>query len=223
MIAREGWPLIITACTIGLILSGGMLMIPGVPHWIEYVFTPVLLPGLGLMVAWFFRDPERIPPPDHHSLILAPADGKVLEVVKEEESLFIEGQAWRVSIFLSVLNVHVNRIPVSGVVHYRAYQPGKFRVAWHPKSSRFNEQSHIGVQHSSGTPVLFKQIAGRLARRIIFHLDEGDQVEAGKRFGLIQFGSRMDLFFPAELPVQIKVGDRVQAGVSLIAPASPPR
>ncbi len=216
MIVREGWSFVFAAFFLGLILSGLILIIPGIPYWLEIIFVPLALPGLGLMIAYFFRDPERISPQDADSLILAPADGKIVEVVQEEESLYVGGQVCRVSIFLSVLDVHVNRIPVSGTVTYLDYKCGEFRVAWHPQSSTQNEQSHIGIQHLNGRRILFKQIAGRLARRIIYQLSEGDQVHAGERFGLIRFGSRMDILLPADLPVYVQVGDRVCAGESII-------
>ncbi len=216
MIAREGWPFVFAAVIVGLILSGSIIMIPGVPQWLEIILVPLMLPGLGLMVAYFFRDPERRSPTNADSFILAPADGKIVEVVQEEEALYIGGQAWRVSIFLSVLDVHINRIPVSGVVMYLDYKRGKYRVAWHPLASTQNEQSHIGVQHLNGTRILFKQIAGRLARRISYRLSEGDHVQAGERFGLIRFGSRMDVLVPSDLHVHVKVGDRVCAGETVI-------
>ena len=216
MIAREGWFFVVLALFIGLILSVFLLVIPSVPKWLEFLLLPLFLPGLGLMVACFFRDPERVAPDSYESLILAPSDGKILEIVQEQEPLFIGGLAWRVSIFLSILNVHVNRIPASGTVRYIAYKPGEFRLAWDPKSSTLNEQSQIGVEHSHGKRVLFKQIAGRLARRVVYRLAEGDLVKAGERFGLIRFGSRMDVLFPVDVPVNVKVGERIRAGISVL-------
>ena len=216
MIAHEAYPLVATAVVTGLVLSGLILMIPGMPAWLEFVLIPILFPGMGLMVAYFFRDPERNIPPDSELAILSPADGKVLEIVQENEPLFIGGEAKRISIFLSILDVHVNRIPVSGTVNYVTYKSGEFRVAWDPKSSELNEQSQIGVEHLSGVRILFKQIAGQLARRVVYRISEGDQVRAGERFGLIRFGSRMDILFPADLRVNVEIGERVRAGVSVI-------
>lgn len=221
MIAREGVALVAIAFVTGLIVAGLILVIPGLPKWVEFIFVPLFLPGLGLMVAYFFRDPERTRPPDSDTLILAPADGKIVEIVQEEEPWFIGGIAWRISIFLSVLDVHVNRVPVSGTVYRVAYRPGKFRVAWHPEASISNEQSQIGVEHFSGRRILFKQIAGRLARRIVCRLSEGDKTKAGERFGLIRFGSRMDIIFPADMPIKVKVGDRVHAGVTVLGIVQP--
>ena len=221
MIAQEGWPFVAAAFVIGLILAGLTLVIPGVPEWLEIGLIPLFTPGAGLFVAYFFRDPERTPPPDCELLILAPADGKVVEIVQENEPLFIQGPAWRISIFLSVLDVHVNRIPISGAVDYVAYKPGGYRVAWHPKASTLNEQSQIGLVHESGRRILFKQIAGSLARRIVYRLAIGDQVQAGKRFGLIRFGSRMDVLTAADTVLKVQVGERVQAGVSILGAITP--
>ncbi|MYF63436.1 MAG: phosphatidylserine decarboxylase family protein [Rhodothermaceae bacterium] len=221
MIAQEGWPLVAAAFVIGVILAGLTLIIPGVPGWLEFGLIPLFTPGTGLFVAYFFRDPERTPPPDFELLILAPADGKVVEIVQVHEPLFIQGPAWRISIFLSVLDVHVNRVPISGTVKYVAYKPGEYRVAWHPKASTLNEQSQIGLVHDSGRRILFKQIAGNLARRIVYRLAIGDQVQAGERFGLIRFGSRMDVLAAADTVLKVQVGERVRAGVSVLGTITP--
>ena len=221
MIAQEGWPFVAAAFVIGLIVAGLTLVIPGVPEWLEFGLIPLFTPGAGLFVAYFFRDPERTPPPDSKSLILAPADGKVVEIEREHEPLFIQGPAWRVSIFLSILDVHVNRVPISGTVDYVAYKPGGYRVAWHPKASTLNEQSQIGLVHESGRRIVFKQIAGSLARRIVYRLAIGDQVQAGERFGLIRFGSRMDVLTAADTVIEVQVGERVRAGVSVLGAITP--
>ncbi len=221
MIAREGVVLVSIAFVTGLIVAGFILVIPDMPKLLEFIFAPLFFPGLGLMVAYFFRDPERTAPSGSDTLILAPADGKILEIAQEEEPQFIGGVAWRISIFLSVMDVHVNRVPVTGTVRYVAYKSGEFRLAWHPKASTFNEQSQIGIEHLSGKRFLFKQIAGRLARRITYQLSEGDEAIAGERFGLIRFGSRMDIIFPTDISIEMKVGDRVYAGVTVLGVIQP--
>jgi phosphatidylserine decarboxylase len=170
---------------------------------------------LGFTV-WFFRDPVRIPPEDTSTLLLAPADGKVIELVEEHDFLYIKGPARRVSIFLSPLNVHVNRIPADGTVEYDRYVPGEYLVAWHPKASEKNERSEIGIRHPSGTQVLFKQIAGAIARRIVYYPRPGDHVKAGDRFGIVKFGSRMDVLVPPHIEFDVEIGQRVQAGVTII-------
>ncbi|GIV61467.1 MAG: phosphatidylserine decarboxylase proenzyme [Rhodothermaceae bacterium] len=180
----------------------------------------VVLGGLGVLILgftlYFFRDPERTPPPNAATLLLAPADGKVVQIIDVEEPLYLNGPARQVSIFLSPLNVHVNRVPADGVVEFVRYVPGDYLVAWHPKASEKNERSEIGLRHPSGTKVLFKQIAGAVARRIVFHLSEGDTVRAGERFGIVKFGSRMDVLVPPGIPIDVQVGDRVTAGETIL-------
>jgi phosphatidylserine decarboxylase len=166
---------------------------------------------------FFFRDPERTPPPDaRENDIVAPADGRVVEIVDEEEPLYLKGPAQRISIFLSPLDVHVNRVPARGVIEHAKYRPGDYLVAWHPKASDKNERSEFGLRHPSGTKVLFKQIAGAVARRIEYDLTEGDTVEAGQRFGIVKFGSRMDLLVPPSVNLDVQEGQTVRAGTTVL-------
>ncbi len=215
MFAREGYILIATAAVLAVIL-----VIVGLQ--LSMVWRVLLFALAGLIFAftlYFFRDPERTAPTNaaERQLILAPADGKVVVVDHDvTDSLYIKGRAQQVSIFLSPLNVHVNRIPLDGVVEYVNYVPGDYLVAWHPKASEKNERSEIGVRHSSGTPVLFKQIAGAVARRIVYYVEKGDTVIAGERFGLVKFGSRMDVLVPPNVQIDARVGDRVVAGETVL-------
>lgn len=167
---------------------------------------------------YFFRDPERTPPrpADADRMILAPADGKVVEIVEETDSLYLHGPVRRLSIFLSPLNVHVNRAPVSGVVEYDNYVAGDYLVAWHPKASELNERSQLGVRHPLGHKVLFKQIAGAVARRIVYHIRVGDTVTAGERFGIVKFGSRMDVVVSPEVTFDVAIGQKVVAGETIL-------
>lgn len=163
---------------------------------------------------YFFRDPERkIPQSDN--LILSPADGTVVMIEEVDEPYYFKERVQRVSIFLSVFNVHVNRIPVSGVVEFVKYIKGKFLVAFADKASEENEQSIIGIQHKKGK-ILFKQIAGIIARRIVYHVKEKDNVTAGDRFGLIRYGSRVDVFFPKNAKIKVKLKDKVIGGESIL-------
>ena len=139
------------------------------------------------------------------------------------EPLYLGEMAQKVSIFLSLFDVHVNRIPVAGIVEHVRYTPGKYLVAWHPKASEKNERSEIGVRHPSGARVLFSQIAGSVARRIVYHVTSEDQVEAGQRFGIIKFGSRMDVFVPQDVTLRVSVGDRVRAGETILGQFPTPR
>ncbi|MDX1532023.1 MAG: phosphatidylserine decarboxylase family protein, partial [Rhodothermales bacterium] len=174
---------------------------------------------------WFFRDPVRTPPEGASGLILSPADGKVIEIVEEEEPIYLNGPGRRLSIFLSPLNVHVNRIPIDGVVEHEAYHPGAYLVAWHPKASTENERSEVGMRHPSGVRVLFKQIAGKVARRIVCHAEVGDEYRAGDRYGIVRFGSRMDVIVPPEVAFTAEIGDRVVGGETVIGklPSGAPR
>lgn len=218
MFAREGHALIAGATVISflVVLIGFQF---STPVRIASVFFAVLLTGFHL---WFFRDPERTPPADASNLLLAPADGKVVEIVEEPDTLYHETVVRRISIFLSPLNVHVNRAPADGVIEFDRYVSGDYLVAWHPKASELNERSQLGLRHPSGTKVLFKQIAGAVARRVVYHVTVGDSLKAGERFGIVKFGSRMDVLVPLDIPVFVKVGDRVTAGETVLGRLVPP-
>jgi phosphatidylserine decarboxylase len=163
----------------------------------------------------FFRDPDRTPPAGDN-LILAPADGTIVQVQDIRDDEFVNGDAVQVSIFMSPLNVHVNRFPISGTVSYFRYFPGEFLVAFDDKASTRNERTHIGIENGP-TRVLFKQIAGFVARRIVANLKVGDIAVRGERFGMIKFGSRMDVIMPRTVGVKVKVGDTSLAGETVLA------
>lgn len=171
---------------------------------------PVLLAAFFL---WFFRDPQRTIP-DGPGLIVSPGDGVVTETVTIATP---EGPRQRISIFLSVFNVHVNRAPISGVLSRVRYQKGQYLNAMNPASADRNEQNIATVRGDDGVEVTFKQIAGLLARRIVFNLHQGDRVERGQRVGLIKFGSRVDVLIPAEAVLRVKVGDKVNGGATVLA------
>ncbi len=212
LFAHEGYPIIGGALVLGAAIAGVGLLLGPYARAACFVVAGLVV-GFTL---YFFRDPERTPPQEAEALLLAPADGKVVEIAEEEEPRYLKGPARRVSIFLSPLNVHVNRAPASGVIEYERYVPGDYLVAWHPKASEKNERSELGLKHPSGTKVLFKQIAGAVARRIVYHLEEGDTVEAGARFGLVKFGSRMDVLVPPHVRISAEVGDHVRAGETVL-------
>ena len=172
-----------------------------------------------LLTFWFFRDPDRKVPSDiqqDDSLILSPADGIVTEIVDELEEHYLNTHSRRITIFLSPLNVHVNRVPVSGVVEFLHFQPGKFMIANKPDASKQNQQSQIGVSSPKGK-ILFKQIVGAVARRVVYDIKLGDSVVKGDRFGMMKFGSRMDIAIPIDADVRVKVGDKVVAAETIIA------
>jgi phosphatidylserine decarboxylase len=180
------------------------------PAW---ALIPVLL---ALFFLWFFRDPERIIP-DAPGAVVSPGDGKVTDVSVVQGS---GEKQTRISIFLSVFDVHVNRSPIAGVVREARYQSGKYLNAMNQASAEQNEQNIVRVE-GEGQAVVFKQIAGLLARRIVFYPKIGDRLERGQRVGLIKFGSRVDVVFDASAAVQVKVGERVRGGASVLAYLQP--
>jgi phosphatidylserine decarboxylase len=163
---------------------------------------------------FFFRDPER-KVPEGENLILAPADGKVILIKPFDNLEFMRGGGTLVSVFMSLLDVHVNRVPISGVVKYFKYNPGKFFPAFKDKASLENEQTELGLENEHGKVVL-KQIAGIVARRIVCKLQQGDLVKVGERFGMIKFGSRLDLFLPENVQIKVKLNHKVRAGETII-------
>ena len=184
--------------------------------WVEqpaWALVPLLL---ALFFLWFFRDPERAIP-DAAGALVSPGDGKVTDVSFVATS---GGKQTRISIFLSVFDVHVNRSPIAGVVREVRYQRGKFLNAMNQASAEQNEQNIVRVE-GDGQVVVFKQIAGLLARRIVFYPKMGDRLERGQRVGLIKFGSRVDVLFDASAVLQVKVGDRVRGGASILAYLQP--
>lgn len=214
MFAREGYTIIAVVVGLALILALGAWQLES---WLWR--APLLAVAVGglAFTLYFFRDPERTPPPEaRDNGLLAPADGRVVEIVEEPDSTYLEGPAQRVSIFLSPLDVHVNRVPARGVIEHEQYRPGDYLVAWHPKASEKNERSELGVRHPGGTKVLFKQIAGAVARRIEYHISEGDTVAAGQRFGIVKFGSRMDVLVPPHVELDLEEGQHVRAGETVI-------
>ncbi len=149
--------------------------------------------------------------------VLAPADGKVVVIEETEEPEYFQSRRKQVSIFMSPINVHVNLMPVSGTISYCKYHPGKYLVAWHPKSSTENERTSIVAKMNNGTEILFRQIAGALARRIKWYVKEGQPLQQGDEFGFIKFGSRVDIFLPLTAKVLVKPGDITKGGKTVIA------
>ena len=149
--------------------------------------------------------------------MLCPADGKVVVIEETTETEYLKDKRIQISVFMSPINVHINRNPISGVVKYFKYHPGKYLVAWHPKSSTENERTTVVTENSAGTPVLFRQIAGALARRIVWYVKEGDTVTQGDQFGFIKFGSRVDIFLPLGTNVKVAIGEVVKGGKTILA------
>jgi phosphatidylserine decarboxylase len=212
-IHREGYRYIIIATILWAVvgyLSGNYMH----PFWLAALIT-FLCFVLWAWVIVFFRIPSRNYVHGERN-VMAPADGKVVVIQEVYEPEYFKDNRLQVSIFMSPLNVHVNRNPVSGVVAYIKYHPGKYLVAWHPKSSTLNERTTL-VINNDRTELLLRQIAGIMARRIRFYVKEGDTVRQNEEFGFIRFGSRVDVFFPLGTKLNVHLGDKVKGGLTLLA------
>ena len=215
MFHKEGYQIIMTSFVLAAIIALGA----------EYKIENPYLVKLGLqlfaliqliLVLQFFRNPKRVTPLNENHLI-APVDGKVVIIQKVYEKEYFKDQRLQVSIFMSPTNVHVTRYTMSGKVTFSKYHPGKYLVAWHPKSSELNERTTIVLKNKTFGEVLYRQIAGALARRIVNYAEEGMEVVQGKDAGFIKFGSRVDLFLPLGTPLDVALNDVVKGGVQTIA------
>jgi phosphatidylserine decarboxylase len=210
--AREGLPFIGGATLLAAL--GWTAWALGLGGLLSQLLAPILT-VLALFTLWFFRDPMH-PVPADPSLVVAPGQGKVIIVEEADEPTYLGGRCRKISIFLSVFDVHVQRAPVSGAVEHRVYKPGAYAVAWLDKASDENEQASLGLATPAGK-ILVRQIAGLIARRIVTDHDVGQSVVRGDRIGIIRFGSRVDVFFPLDWEVLCSVGDRVVVGVTPLA------
>ncbi|HKQ34268.1 MAG TPA: phosphatidylserine decarboxylase family protein [Nitrospiraceae bacterium] len=202
--AKEGIPFI--GAAVGVTLLAG---------WLGWVIATVGGAILTLFVAWFFRNPSRVIPQGPR-LVLASGDGKVIAIEEEFESRFIKDRSIRVSIFLNVFDVHINRVPCEGIIEDVQYQPGLFLVASKPDATLRNEQNALMIKTVRGPKVLCVQVAGLIARRIVCWVSPKDRAVLGERFGLIRFGSRMDTFLPIGTAIKVAVGDRVKGGETIL-------
>jgi phosphatidylserine decarboxylase len=186
--------------------------------WFIYILSFLLF----VIIVQFFRSPNISIAKDEKT-VLCPADGKVVVIEEADETEYLKDRRIQLSVFMSPINVHVNRNPISGIVKYFKYHPGKYLVAWHPKSSTENERTTVVTENKAGVPVLFRQIAGALARRIVWYVKEGDVVEQGDQFGFIKFGSRVDLFLPLGSTIKVNIGDVVKGGRTVLAELPAPK
>ncbi len=184
-------------------------------YWIKFAIL-VLTIILFLLVIQFFRNPKR-KTDLNDATVVAPVDGKVVAIEEVEEKEYFKDKRLQVSIFMSPINVHVTRHPVGGKVKYSKYHPGKFLVAWHPKSSEENERTTVVVANDIAGEVLYRQIAGAMAKRIVNYAEVGNDVIQGSDSGFIKFGSRVDVFLPLNTPISVKLNQRVKGGLSVIA------
>jgi phosphatidylserine decarboxylase len=210
-IHREGYLIILISV---LILSGIQVGNYFLYLWLDWLWLFLLL-SVGVLVmlyliVQFFRVPKRTCEYEEMD-VMCPADGKIVVIEEVEETEYFKDKRIQISIFMSPMNVHANYNPISGIVKYVKYHKGLFLVAWHPKSSTDNERSTFVIEHKSGQEVLFRQIAGAVARRICFYINPGDKVETGGEYGFIKFGSRIDVFLPIGTKIDVKIGDVVKA------------
>lgn len=213
-IHREGTAtILITLLFIAVLNTLVLWLLPCMPvvHWLSYALSAFLL----IIVLQFFRNPKRQLTTAENGIV-APADGKVVVIEEVNEGEYFKDRRLQVSIFMSPLNVHINRNPVAGLVKYVKYHPGLYLVAWHPKSSTENERTTLVIESAKG-PVLFRQIAGALARRIVFYLKEGQQVKQSEEMGFIKFGSRVDVLLPVTARLRVALGQDVKGGQTVIA------
>jgi phosphatidylserine decarboxylase len=212
---KEGIPsLIITLIVAALINFITLYFCSSFPIvvWLGYALSAFLL----VTILQFFRNPKRTITIDDNAII-APADGKVVVIEEVVETEYFKDKRLQISIFMSPINVHINRYPISGIVKFSKYHPGLFLVAWHPKSSTDNERTTIVVKHKNGQEILFRQIAGAMARRIVNYSKENDSASQGSEFGFIKFGSRVDLFLPTTVKVKVSLEQKVTGPETIIA------
>ena len=211
---KEGYKIITIALILsitGILLAENFIEIPWLVKTIQ-----ILIIGFLIIILQFFRNPKRVAPLNDNVLV-APVDGKVVVIEEVEEPEYYKGKRLQVSIFMSPINVHVTRYAMSGVVKYSKYHPGKYLVAWHPKASTENERTSIVVHNNTFGDILYRQIAGALAKRIVNYAKVGDKTIQGADAGFIKFGSRVDLFLPLGTKLNVSLGDKVKGGVQVIA------
>jgi phosphatidylserine decarboxylase len=203
-LARAGYPFILACVFTTGVFALLRLVIPS-------------LTGLGVtfFICYFFRDPDRVIP-NHAGCVVSPADGKIISAGLIDNSPFFEGACMKISIFMSIFNVHVNRVPHEGRIKEVQYHPGKFFSANFDKASAHNERNAVYIETEGGKDICTVQVAGLIARRIICNVQKGDIVDKGQRFGLICFGSRLDVYLPPEMLLKVAVGDKVKAGASVL-------
>ncbi len=214
-IHREGIASIILAIVFGILVNAATYYLTPHMEWVKilgYVLSGLVL----LIILQFFRLPI-FPIQQNDAIVLCPADGKVVVIEEVYEAEYFKDQRIQVSVFMSPINVHVNRNPINGIVKYAKYHAGLYLVAWHPKSSTENERTTIVYEHANKTQILMRQIAGALARRICYYVKTDDVVSQGSEMGFIKFGSRVDLFFPLGTKINVSLNQAVKGGITQIA------
>ncbi|PRP65701.1 phosphatidylserine decarboxylase family protein [Nonlabens agnitus] len=214
MFHKEGTPSIIIAIIVSAILVGVAFSVP-MPIWLHF-----LLVGLAIFVIiiilQFFRNPKRNTILDD-ATIVSPVDGKVVVIEKVTENEYFKDERIMISVFMSPINVHVTRYPIGGKVAFSKYHPGKYLVAWHPKASEENERTTVVVEHKNTVQIMYRQIAGALAKRIVNYAVENEEVVQGSDSGFIKFGSRVDVYLPLDANIKVELNQKVRGGESILA------
>ena len=210
MIAKDGIPVILVTGLIVILLA----VFANVFNSIVLEIISLVLTGIFVFHFFFFRDPVRKTPAGDN-LIISPADGTIIAIEEQDENVYLNERVKRISIFMSVFDVHVNRVPINGEVEYLDYAKGRFKAAFAEDAPDVNERTIIGIKSDKGK-MMFKQIAGLIARRIVYHLKPGDEVKSGERFGLIKYGSRVDLYLPLSVKLNVSLKDKVKGGSTII-------
>lgn len=217
---REGYLIIIISLLLlsGIQLANYLLYVWAGWLWLFIILTIGVL-VMSFLIIQFFRIPNRICEFEENSIV-CPADGKVVAIEEIKENEYFQDQRIQISIFMSPLNVHANYNPISGIVKYVKYHPGRFLVAWHPKSSVDNERTTIVTEHKNGKELMYRQIAGAVARRICYYVHRTQKVKAGEEFGFIKFGSRVDIILPLGSTVNVRIGDKVKSRLTKLGDIS---
>ncbi len=214
MFHKEGTPSIIIALISAAVLLGLAFTVE-MPIWLHFLLV-ILAVFIVVIILQFFRNPKRTVILDD-TTIVSPVDGKVVVIEKVTDHEFFKGERMMISVFMSPINVHVTRYPIGGTISYSKYHPGKYLVAWHPKASEENERTTVVIDHKNGAQIMYRQIAGALAKRIVNYAQEESQVIQGDDSGFIKFGSRVDVYLPLDATIRVELNQKLKGGESILA------
>ncbi|MEP6278541.1 MAG: phosphatidylserine decarboxylase family protein [Nonlabens ulvanivorans] len=214
MFHKEGSKIILIAFVLTFAIMS-TIWIVSIPEWLQIGLSVVTI-GFLFIILQFFRNPKRNTELNDKTIV-SPVDGKVVVIEKVTDNEYFKGDRLMISVFMSPINVHVTRYPISGKVAYSKYHPGKYLVAWHPKASEENERTTVVINHKNQIQVMYRQIAGALAKRIVNYAQENEQIVQGSDSGFIKFGSRVDVYLPIDTPVTVKLNEKVKGGETVLA------
>jgi phosphatidylserine decarboxylase len=214
MFHKEGKQSILIAFTLTNLLMSAIWLV-SIPEWLQISLSVISI-GFLFIILQFFRNPKRYTVKSDSSVV-SPVDGKVVVIEKVTDTEYFNGERLMISVFMSPINVHVTRYPISGEVAYSKYHPGKYLVAWHPKASEENERTTVVINHKNEKQVMYRQIAGALARRIMNYAQENEEIVQGNDSGFIKFGSRVDVYLPIDTPISVKLNQKVKGGETVLA------